>query len=202
VTQEPLIAHMRLQFWREVIALEDPRAHEVAAPLQALVRAGLPLMPLQRMIDAREVEIGTKAPFADDSALWDYLDGTAGALMQASVLALGGPQSPAAGGCGAAQGLANYLLAIPALQAAGRLPLPDGRPEAVAALAREGLARLAGARVGLRGLPRAALLAGWRAAPLLKQAALAPGRVGEGTLGQSEFARRGGLLWQTLRGTL
>jgi len=199
VTAEPLIAQMRLQFWREVVALEDPRAHEVAAPLQALVRAGLPVAPLHRMIDAREAEIGTKAPFADDAALWAYLDGTAGALMQASVLALGGPESAAAGDYGAAQGLANYFLAIPALQAAGRQPLPDGRPGAVAALARAGLARQAAARAGLRGLPGGALLAGWRAAPLLRQAAAMPGRVGEGTLGQSEFSRRGSLLWQSLR---
>lgn len=198
VTAEPLIARMRLQFWREVVALQERKAHEVAAPLQALIRGGLPVAPLEAMIDAREAEIGDPAPFAEAAALWTYLEDSAGALMRASVLALGGPDSTAAGDFGAAQGLANYLRAVPALAAAGRRALPGDVP--VADLARAGLERLAAARPGLKGLPRAALLAGWQTRPVLRLAAAAPHRVGDGTLAPSEFSRRGSLLWHSWRG--
>lgn len=200
VTAEPLIARMRLQFWRDVLALDEPKAHAVAGPLQGLIREGLPVAPLEAMIEAREAEIGTSAPFADEVALWAYLDGTGGALMRASVLALDGGDSPEAGAFGAVHGLANYLLAVPALQAAGRRALPDPGPEAVARLARAGLDRLASARPGLRALPRAALLAGWRAEGVLDRAATDPHRVAEGGLAESEFSRRGKLLWCVLRG--
>lgn len=200
VTREAIIAQMRLQFWRDVVALEEPKAHEVADPLQVLIRDGLPVGPLNAMIDAREAEIGTSAPFEDEAALWRYLEGTAGALMEASVQALGGPQSDAARSLGTAQGLANYLLAIPALEAAGRHPLPDGRPESLVSLARQARARLNAARPALRQLPRAALMAAWRADALLAQVEKAPQTVAQGLLGQSEFARRGSLLMRKLSG--
>jgi len=74
---------------------------------------------------------------------------------------------------------------------------------AVAALARQGLDWIARAR-GRRGAVPAraapALLAGWRAAALLDQAARAPERVAQGGLVQSEFARRGGLLLRAATG--
>ena len=198
VTAEPLIARMRLQFWRDVVALEEHKAHAVAAPLQGLIQGGLPVAPLNAMIEAREAEVGAQAPFAEAAALWAYLEGTAGALMQASVLALGGLESAAARDFGAAQGLANYLMAVPALTAAGKRALPGDAP--VAALARGGLERLSAARSGLIGLPRAALLAGWMAEPVLRIAAAQPERVAAGTLAPSEFSRRGRLLWQSWRG--
>ncbi|MCB1390725.1 MAG: squalene/phytoene synthase family protein [Rhodobacteraceae bacterium] len=198
VTREPLIARMRLQFWRDVVALEEPKAHTVAAPLQGLIRAGLPVAALNRMIDAREAEIGSAAPFGDAGALWSYLDGTGGALMVASVQALGGPESGAALDHGAAQALANYLLAVPALGAAGRRGLPEG--SAAAALARQGLERLRRARPELSTLPRAALLAGWRAEGILSRAAKDPRRIAAGSLAESEFSRRGRLLWRVVSG--
>ena len=56
VTRETVLAQMRLQFWRDVVAGEDPAPHEVAGPLRALL-AGTDLTPapLLAMIDAREV---------------------------------------------------------------------------------------------------------------------------------------------------
>ena len=96
-----------------------------------------------------------------------------------------------------AAGLANWFLAIPELEARGRAPLVDGRAEAVAALADEGLARLSRAEPPLAARP--ALLAAWRARPVLRQVRRHPERVAEGRLAQSEFARRGGLiLWAVL----
>jgi len=204
VTKEALLARMRLQFWRDVVegaGAEAPPAHEVAGPLAALiVDKGLPRGPFLAMIAARELDL-ERAPFADEAALWDYLEATSGGLMQLCARALGGVGDTTARDLGAAQGLANYLMAVPALETAGRLPLPDGRPEAVAGLAREGLTRLARARRAKGQVVRAARpaqLAAWRTGALLEQVARAPERVAAGTLGQSEFVRRGSLLWRAL----
>jgi len=205
VTKEPLLAQMRLQFWRDVVTGETTVFHDTSAALSAVMHErGLDRALLLRVIDAREAEIGTNAPFKDDAALWAYLEGSAGSLLGLAVQALSGVSAPpAVVQMGAAQGLANYLMAVPALEAAGRLPLPDGRPQAVAALAQQGLTRLATARRNIRSLPKAArpaLAAAWRAQPLLKQAATTPARVAQGQLHQSEFIRRGSLLWRATLG--
>lgn len=202
VTREPLIARMRLQFWRDVIdeaGVAPPRAHVVARPLASLVASrSLPRPLFHEMIDARELDL-ERAPFADEAALWAYLEATSGSLMVLTSRALGGTQDAAALDLGAAQGLANYLLAVPALEAAGRAPLPDGRPQAVEALARAGLGRLRRAGAG-EIAARPALRAAWRTRAILRQAAADPSRVAAGRLGQSEFRRRGSLLWRVLRG--
>lgn len=201
VTQEPLIAHMRLQFWRDVVAGETGPAHEVAGPLVRLIAQNdLPRDLIGAMIDARAVGLGEPAMVADEAALWAYLAGTGGALMALAVILAGGRRSAAAMDLGIVQGLAAYLVAVPALEAAGKQPLPDGRPAAVAELARSGLARLAAARAGLRALPRAPLLAAWQAEGQLRRVARDPGAVAAGALVPSEFARRGGLLWRAWRG--
>ena len=45
-----------------------------------------------------------------------------------------------------------------------------------------------------------ALLAGWQTEALLKQVVADPLLVVQGRMGQSEFSRRGGLLWQAVTG--
>lgn len=204
VTKEPTIALMRLQFWRDVVDdATTPPAHDIAGPLARLItEMTLPPALFERLIAARETDLA-RAPFNDEAALWAYLEDTAGSLMALCLRALGHADDRAARDWGAAQGLANYLLAVPALEAAGRLPLPDGRPDALKALAKTGLARLATARTATKSLPKAArpaLLAAWRAGPLLRQAARHPHRVAQGALGQSEFARRVTLLRASLTG--
>ena len=195
VTHEPLIAEMRLQWWRdaldEIAAGRPVRRHEVTVPLaEALDPHGARL--LDDLVEARRLDIAAE-PFADAAALTDYLDRTAGTLLwvaaRATGAAAGEVEIRAVGG---AQGLANWFLAVPALAAAGREPLPDAGDEAVANLAAAALDRLAAARPPATARP--ALLAAWRARPLLAQAARHPGRVRAGALAQSEFARRGGLL--------
>lgn len=205
VTKEALIAQMRLQFWRDVITGDAPAAHEVAGPLQDLIaEAGLSQDLLLGMVDAREVEIDAHAPFDTEDALWAYLEQGAGALLALSVEALGGPKALApAIQLGAAQGLANYLRAIPELEAAGKLPLPDGRTEAIRRVAASGLDRARMARKAMRGLERRvrpALLAAWQTEAILKQAVTSPDLVGQGGLGQSEFKRRGSLVMRSLWG--
>lgn len=201
VASEPMIAEMRLQWWRDV--LEDPtrRAHEVAGPLHDLIReAALPVDVLDRMAAARRWDVW-REPFEDRAAFDAYLDDTAGGLMWLAARATGAPpeaEAPARA-LGQASGLANFLRAVPDLVARSRQPLLDDSPKALAALARDGLARLEQARPSRRQIGPAALSA-WQAAPLLRLAAAEPARITQGQLALSEFARRGRLLWVATTG--
>ncbi|MBA3910451.1 MAG: phytoene synthase [Rhodobacter sp.] len=203
VTEEPLIAEMRLQWWRDVVenaASGAARAHEVAGPLHELIRDfGLPVAVLDKLIAARRWDIH-REPHADRAALEAYLDDTGAGLMWLAARALGAPDAAEAPirAYGWAAAAAAYLRAAPALQARGRQPLPDGMD--ARALAGEGLARLAGARAGRRAVPKPiapALLAGWQAEPILRQVHSGPHAKAEGL---SEFHRRGRLLWQGFTG--
>ena len=91
--------------------------------------------------------------------------------------------------------MANLFLAVPELEAWGRKPVVDGRPEAIAELARTAL----GALIPLPKAGRAAGLAAWRARGVLKRASAEPEKVGEGRLDESEFRRRASLIWTAFR---
>jgi 15-cis-phytoene synthase len=208
VTGEPLIAEMRLQWWRDVVentASGAARAHEVAGPLHDLMAgAGLPVALLDQLISARRWDVH-RDPFEDAPAFKAHLQATAGNLMWLAALALGAPPGaePVVRDFAFGAGLANWLVAMPELAARGRQPLVDTSPEAIAALARDGLAGIARARAARGRVPATtapALLAGWQAATLLRQAALDPGQVAAGSIRQSEFARRWGLTWRGLTG--
>ena len=202
-SKEAMIAEMRLQWWRDVIAAEalGPTApHEVTSPLGKLIRTrALPLDALDGMATARQWDI-YRDPHTDEAALWAYLDATGGALMWLAVKATGGSDDlePAARAAGTAAALANYLRAVPQLEDLGRIPLSDGTPAGVAALARQGLARLDRARKAR--LPRGALLAAYLARPVLQLAAQNPALVAQGGLVVPEFRRRGRLLCQAFTG--
>jgi phytoene/squalene synthetase len=204
VTKEPMIAEMRLQWWRDVVAEPTPRAHEVAGPLHTLIQAAdLPTAALDRLAAARQWDIYTDA-FTDRAAFDTYLDDTGGGLMWLAARALGAPDTaePMARALGWATGLANYLRAVPDLEARGRRPLVDGRSDAIRQLAADGLRCIATARRHrhLIGAGAPALLAAWQAEPLLKQVRADPMAVAEGRMATSEFARRGRLLWQAFTG--
>ena len=197
VSKEPIIGEMRLQWWRDVVAEPAPRAHEVAGPFHALIQeAALPLAVIDRLIEARIHDVYGE-PFADVAAFDAYLDDTAGGLMWLAAKACGGTDESAARALGWAMGLANYLRAVPELEARGRQPLPDGRVEAVQALAKDGLQRLATAK---GRVPVPAALAAWQARGLLRQVVANPAVVANGAMGLSEFALRGGLLWAAFTG--
>lgn len=183
----PMLALMRLQWWREVVqdAAEGrpPRRHEVAAPLQAAIAAGklapadLLALVAGREAEAEEAGIPTRAAFAA------YLRSTAGGLAVAAGRLLGVMEAAllaALQGAGALYGLAGVLRSVPALARQGRCLLPLDAltvagltPEAVLAepastalrgvvrtLAAEGRDMLPAARRALRHLPRSALAAG------------------------------------------
>ena len=89
VTREPLIAEMRLQWWRDVVAESAPRAHEVAGPLFDLIRdAALPVDVLDRLIAARRWDVYAE-PFVDAAAFEAYLEDTAAGLMWLAAKACG-----------------------------------------------------------------------------------------------------------------
>jgi 15-cis-phytoene synthase len=201
VAKEPMIAEMRLQWWRDV--LEGPRrAHEVAGPLHDLIlEKGLPVDVMDRLVAARTWDIYRDA-HADKAALDRYLEDTGAGLMWLSALATGATESYKAVymAMGWAASLTQYFKAVPELEARGRIPLVDGRPDAVRALASEGLARLNHACAHRKGLPAAAFLAGWQARRLLQLAVKEPHRVADGTLVLPEFTKRRLLLWQAMTG--
>lgn len=206
VTAEPAIAEMRLQWWRDAVQeVSDDRparAHEVAAPLAAVIlEAGLPTDMLDGLIGARRWEVW-RDPFADAVALQAHLDRTAGHLMWLGCLCAGADPGleAAARAVARAQGLANWLAAVPALEARGLRPLPDARPEAVRALAADALDRLDAARGTAFGPAVPVIRAAWRARALLTQAVRDPGAVADGRLGTSEFRRRGSLLLRAMLG--
>ncbi len=192
---------MRLQFWRDVLTEIDagkpPRAHEVAAPLQARHRAQpLPLEALESVINARRADIAREA-FVGPDALWSYLDQGAGALMWASVHVLGGKDEKAARGLGQAAGLANWLLAHPSVQAAGwRAADTDIYPH----LIDTALVDLARLKPHDFGAATPAARTAWRATSILRKAQQNPEAIVNGTLATSEFRRRTSLTWRTLRG--
>lgn len=187
LTAEPMIAEMRLQWWRDALAEIASggavRRHPVATPL-ARVLGGDAAGLLDALIVARRWDVA-RDPFADEAALIGYLEATSAGLMQAAAQSLGRAADAVIRDAGFALGLANWFRAVPALQAAGRRPLPDARPEAVQALARLGLARLAAARRRRREVApaaRAALLPLWEAGPLLRVARRRPAAVAAGRI--------------------
>ena len=196
VTQKPIIAEMRLQWWRD--ALEEiaegraVRRHEVVEELAAHGDAAA-ARGLDRLVAARRWDVYAEA-FADRAALEEYLDATSGELMWQAARLLGQADEAVVRDFAFGVGVANLLRAVPALEARGRKPLVDGRPEGVAALAGDGLAALDRARARRREVgadARPALLAGWAARPVLRQAVREPMKVAEGALKVSplRFAR-------------
>lgn len=116
VVSEPMLGHIRLQWWREAIDelfANKPRRHEVVEPLATAVsRHGLDKSSFDAMIDAREQDLQESAP-GDLNALMAYVEGTGGALAKLSEQILGGPGSPAAAAAGRAYALAGLMRAIP-----------------------------------------------------------------------------------------
>ena len=196
LTQEPMIAEMRLQWWRDVLdeirGGGPVRRHEVARPLaRVLGPAGADR--LEALIEARRRDL-ERAPFAETEDLRAYLRATSGGLLLTAAETLGAVAPEPVMQAGFAQGVANWLLAVPRLEAAGCRPLADGRPSAVQALAREAQAALRDARrTGVARAVRPALLALWQTDAILAQAVTDPGRVAAGALMAPPLRSRIGL---------
>jgi len=140
VTQEAMIAEMRLQWWRdaleEIAAGGDVRKHEVTTPLAGFLAAGM-ARRLDESVAARRWDVYRDA-FEDEAHFDRYLDQTAGHLMWTAAECLGASpnQEAAVRSVALAAGLVAFFRAVPKLEEAGRIPLLDGTHDGVAALAR------------------------------------------------------------------
>jgi phytoene synthase len=122
---EPMLALIRLQWWREVVE-GTRKTHEVATPLSDAIAQGL-LVPadLLGMIEGREAEADAAIP---DRAAWRaYLAATAGGVMAAAGRLLGADAAlqERLRVLGTAHGVAGQLRNVPALARAGRVLLPE-----------------------------------------------------------------------------
>lgn len=200
VTQEPMIAEMRVQWWADVIDeiydRRPVRAHEVAVPLAHAAEVhDLPRARFEALIEARRLDALRVDP-EDWSSLESYIDRTGGGLMglAAQVLGAEGNGLKVAQDFGWASGAANYLGALPELLARGRQPLPEDHSETAERLRHAGQERLKAARARRADVPRRArpaFLAGWQADHKLGQAGL--------DLPPTE-APRATFLWRSLTG--
>lgn len=229
---EPQLGLIRLQWWRDAVAEAaggaPPRAHELAAPVSALVAAAPPAFSeaLIALIEAWARELDP-APFESAAALDAFLNQTAGAMLRLGGLltlerALAPEEAQALSAIGFADGAARALRAIGPLAAEGRAMLPlagaslaallRGAPDAAAgaAVQRLGAAGLAALRRGEAGLRRCErpiqarlkpiTLASWRAGPTLRRAARGGGDPLRDFGPESPFRRRFSLLWRGLTG--
>ncbi|WP_434287311.1 squalene/phytoene synthase family protein [Celeribacter sp. SCSIO 80788] len=196
VTKEAMIAEMRLQFWRDVLQEKidgkAPRAHEVAGSLAAVLDDAA-AEALDAAVTARQWDI-YRDPHADEAALHSYLHRSYAIPLHVAARRLGAPEeaSKALNRLGFAGALARYLMAIPGLEAQGRVPLVDGRPEAVAALAKDAYDQGRWGAQQLSKLPktaRAPMIDAVMLLPVLKQAAQDPQAVIEGRLEQGALRK-------------
>ncbi len=121
VTQEPGLALIRLQWWREVVE-GAARPHEVATPLRAYIESGvLPEGPLLSMIDMRDCE--AVDPPATLEAFLELMRGGPGALAAAAGAAMGANNKRLVE-LGAAYGVAGTLRSVDVMAQQGRCGLP------------------------------------------------------------------------------
>ena len=136
VTQEPMIAEMRLQWWRdaleEIAQGEAVRHHSVVSALQDVIRPDTAEM-LDGLVAVRRWDI-YREPFEDAAHFERYMDQTAGHLMVAAARALGPAEDAVVRDAAYASGVAAWLRAIPALRGGKFRRLTTGR-SAWAALA-------------------------------------------------------------------
>ena len=182
VTQEAMIAEMRLQWWRD--ALEEiaqgktPRRHEVVDALAGcLDREGA--VCLDGLVAARRWDI-YKDPFEDRAHFDEYINATSAHLMWTAARLLGPADEAVVRDFACGVGTANIFQAVPALQAQGRVPLMDGSENGIVQLASQGIVRLdkaASSRKDVSKQASAAMVAGYHARPVLRMVQAMPERV-------------------------
>ncbi len=128
---EPMLGHVRLQWWRE--AIDDAfsgkiRSHEVMQALGPVIASnGLSRCHFDRLIDAREYDLDDQ-PLATLAALENYAEGTSAALNWLALEVLGASgknENEAAGHVGAAWALVGLLRALPLHTSVKRVYLPS-----------------------------------------------------------------------------
>jgi phytoene synthase len=130
LVREPILGSVRLQWWRDTIGAiyaGNPPAHEVAAALaRAVAEHALSRRHFERLLDAREFDLGDEPP-EDIPALLAYADATAGSLtaLALEILGTGGGAAEAAGrDVGIAWALTGLLRAAAFHASRGRIYFP------------------------------------------------------------------------------
>ena len=131
VVSEPLLGRIRLQWWREnldaIYADAPTRQHEVVEPLAAAIRRrGLSRVHFDRLIVARELDLGDESP-GSLAALEAYAEDTSSRLVWLALETLGerGDAALAAGrAIGIGYALSGLLRAVPFHARLKRLYLP------------------------------------------------------------------------------
>lgn len=221
VVTQPVLGHIRLQWWRD--ALEQtyagaPPVHDVALALAAAIgEPGLDRAHLERMIDAREADLAPTPPARIEDLL-SYAADSSGTLVELMLQALGvtGEGSEeAARAVGTAYALVGLARAIPFHARARRTYIPESvlaehgltaedlfrtaspaaLPGAVGEIARLARLHLVEARELAGSVPR-------RAAPALLSATVAEAylgrleRAGYDVFAPSVAERPPGLVWR------
>lgn len=205
VTQESMIAEMRLQWWRdalgEIASGGQVRRHEVVTPLAEVLPPDMAAR-MDAMVAMRRWDI-YRDPFEDRAHFDAYIDETSGTLTWAAASVLGSADEMVVRDFAFAHGVANWFRAIPELEARGRIPMIEGTPKAVSELADMALGRLSRARSNRSKVSpsaRPALFAGWQSRSILSQARANPERVLDAQLIQSEARKRVSLMLRSSTG--
>ncbi len=201
VATEPMIAEMRLQFWRDVV--EDigngkqPRAHKVAEPLAQIIEPNH-VDSLDALIEARRWDI-YRGAFEDETHFEKYINATSGNLIWTAAQLLGAETSAeeAVRDLAYAAGIAGLLRAAPELEARGRIPLLDGSASGIRSLAKAAMTRWQQGRADQKKIAkpaRTALYCLWRTPATLTRAIESPQAVADGALDESDFAKKARLM--------
>lgn len=187
VTEEPMIAEMRLQWWRdaleEIATGQTVRRHEVVDALAGCLDAEAARC-LDGLIAARRWDV-YQDPFEDRAHFDEYIQATSGHLMWTAARLLGAADEGVVRNFAYGVGVANIFQAIPALEAQNRKPLIDGSRAGLLALADQASQSLDQAKANRKAVSKAsgaALLAGYHARPILRMVRTDPDRVAQDAL--------------------
>ena len=126
--REALPGEIRLQWWRDAIASDEPGGHPLAeALLAAIGRHNLPKKPFDDYLEARIFDLYDD-PMPGRAELEGYCGETASALIQLAALVLDAEAAPAvaeaAGHAGCAQAITGLIRLIPLHRARGQCYVP------------------------------------------------------------------------------
>ena len=209
VTQEQMIAEMRLQWWAdaidEIFDGKTPRQHEVVGPLAETIGLyNLPRAPFDKLIQERRADIYFDPP-SSITAFHDYIDATSSGLMWLAALVC-------ANGChldetvirkvGYANGVASLFCALPELLAHDRKPFPSMANPDLSKIAKDAFVRLTWARTKRRAIPASvtpALIVAWQSEAFLSRIVSAPDAA-NANLQISPFRKRWTLMLRAMIG--
>lgn len=193
----PELALARFNWWYHCVGdLNDSARtgnHWLMADLAELVNAtGCTADPLVRILESRCREL-EPLPFANYTEFESYIEGTSSEMMWLAARLLGATNDAedTVRQYGWAVGVANFLRAVPKLEAGGRMMVNWSAisPNEVVG---EATRRLENARLSRSIVPRRvrpALIAGWRVDAALRRVELGFDRVAEGRLDEPMLAK-------------